>query len=306
MPRARFPKPAKTSTDGWIDAKTPAPRLWNAHRRIKTSKTLAGIYAKPEELKQSKAWQEFVTPDVAEYAEKADLTPEARYLLLKDPNRYFSYPANVPTELRKQVYLCVLCTAIHSAIQSILTPPPSPRFTVTLMRTPHLPPKYASFEVPLWFNKLDMKSYLSSAYNVQVIHIRSTVLQSKVENDRDGGRGNTKGMGQGRLRRPMAKKKMTVELVEPFVWPDEIKDFTAWEKESYWETAKENMEAQRKMQADAILKPNEKQRKSIAEQAKEMLQGKRTWKPTWQSLPTDVRVMQGSTRPALPSQQAPS
>lgn len=34
--------------------------------------------------------------------------------------------------------------------------------------------------------------------------------------------------GYGPLRRPMAKKKMTVEMTEPFVWPEEPKDFAPY------------------------------------------------------------------------------
>ena len=145
-----------------------------------------------------------------------------------------------------------------------------------------------------------MKNYLKFIYNVEVIHVRSTVIQSKVERARDGGRGFSKGSASGRLYRPMAQKKMTVELVEPFVWPEEVKNFEAWEKDSYWQTAKENMEAQRAMAPESILRPNVKQRKSIAEQAKELLEGKARWKPTWQSIPSDLRVMQGAKVPPTP------
>lgn len=166
------------------------------------------------------------------------------------------------------------------------------------MRTPHLPPKYASFDVPLWFNKLDMKSYLRSVYKTEVLHVRSVVLQSKVERSRDSGRG-MKNEGQGRMRRPASKKKMTVELVKPFVWPEPVQDLSPWDNEQYWAIAKQQSEAQKEISPDAILLPNEKQRKSIAVQAKELLEGKATWKPTWQSIPADVKVMQGSRRPPL-------
>jgi large subunit ribosomal protein L23 len=169
----------------------------------------------------------------------------------------------------------------------------SPMFTVNLYRTPHLPPKYASFDVPLWFSKLDLKSYLSSVYNVKVLHIRSTVVQQKVIRDRrDVGRG-VANSGYGRLKRPMSKKKMTVELVEPFVWPEEIEDLSPWENETYWTSAREQMAFQRTLMPDAILKPNEQHRKSIAEQAKELLKGKTQWKPTWMSIPNEARVLKG-------------
>lgn len=91
------------------------------------------------------------------------------------------------------------------------------------MRTPNLPPRYAAFDVPLEFNKLDMKSYLKELYNVDVVHIRSVVIQSKVERKR-----GLSPTTAGPLFRPKSKKKMTVQLVEPFVWPDEITDMSAY------------------------------------------------------------------------------
>ena len=93
---------------------------------------------------------------------------------------------------------------------------------------------------------------------------------------------------------------MTVELVEPFVWPEEIKDLTAWEQDKFFEGARENIRMQRRMSLDAVLQPDEKHRKSIAEQAKELLEGKAKWKPTWQSISADVRVMQGTSNTPTP------
>ena len=86
---------------------------------------------------------------------------------------------------------------------------------------------------------------------------------------------------------------MTAELVEPFVWPEAIKDLSPWENEGYWKSNKGQFDFQKTLQPDAILRPNEKQRKSIAEQAKELLEGKARWKPTWQSIPMDARVIEG-------------
>jgi hypothetical protein len=37
--------------------------------------------------------------------------------------------------------------------------------------------------------------------------------------------------------------------------------------------------------------PNKSHRKSIAEQAKDLLAGKTVWKPTWESMPTDSRII---------------
>ena len=91
------------------------------------------------------------------------------------------------------------------------------------MRTPFLPPRYASFYVPLSFNKLDIRDYLQRAYGVGVISVRSFVEQQKVTRLRPAGK-----FGYGKLRRPMAKKKMTVEMKEPFVWPEAPTDMSAY------------------------------------------------------------------------------
>lgn len=88
-----------------------------------------------------------------------------------------------------------------------------------LMRTPHLGPRYAAFDVPLHFSKLDMKAYLKDVYNVDVLHIRSVVIQSKVQR-----KDPTSPYTQGALYRPPSQKKMTVQLAKPFVYPEEIKD----------------------------------------------------------------------------------
>jgi large subunit ribosomal protein L23 len=87
------------------------------------------------------------------------------------------------------------------------------------MRTPHLGPRYACFEVPLTFNKLQLKAYLKQVYNVDVLHIRSVVIQQKV--DRTQGRYD---YSQGALFRPPSQKKMTCLLVKPFVYPEEPVD----------------------------------------------------------------------------------
>ena len=87
------------------------------------------------------------------------------------------------------------------------------------MRTPWLPPRFASFYVPLNFTKLDIRDYLKRAYGVKILSVRSVVEQQRVT------RRNRDGFSFGRWRRPLSKKKMTVELVEPFVWPDPPEDF---------------------------------------------------------------------------------
>ncbi|KAL9102953.1 MAG: hypothetical protein Q9163_001940 [Psora crenata] len=59
-----------------------------------------------------------------------------------------------------------------------------PNFVLTLIRSPHLSANFASFLTPLWFNKLDLKDYLYHVYGVQVLSVRSYVIQSKVRQDK--------------------------------------------------------------------------------------------------------------------------
>lgn len=55
-----------------------------------------------------------------------------------------------------------------------------PNFVLTLLRTPHSPPHFASFLTPLYLNKLDLKDYLWHAYGLQVLGVRSYVIQARV------------------------------------------------------------------------------------------------------------------------------
>ncbi|KAL1955152.1 hypothetical protein VTO42DRAFT_8967 [Malbranchea cinnamomea] len=182
----------------------------------------------------------------------------AKYLK-STPVKYLPFKPPGPLSERKQIYL--------------------PDFTITLIRTPFLPPRFASFWVPLNFNKLDMKDYLKRVYNVDVIKVRSYVEQQKVTRELPRGR-----QGHGPLRRPMSRKKMTVEMTEPFVWPEEPTDMSPWEKDTFFEVQKAQEEYSEAHAPDAAMKVPEHKRKSLAEQAQRILEGKEEWKPTWKAL----------------------
>lgn len=64
-----------------------------------------------------------------------------------------------------------------------------------------------------------MRDYLQRVYGVDVIGVRSYVEQQKITRERPMGK-----WGYGRVRRPESKKRMTVEMTQPFVWPDAPKD----------------------------------------------------------------------------------
>ncbi|KAI9652784.1 MAG: hypothetical protein M1831_006586 [Alyxoria varia] len=108
----------------------------------------------------------------------------------------------------------------------------SPNFTVGLLRTPHLSPHWAQFRVPLWFSKLDMRDYLFHAYNVRTYRIRSFVQGWGIKKRL----GYPKNPNKRLFFRPKSRKRMTVELEKPFVWPDPPKDLEAWDNKQYKET----------------------------------------------------------------------
>lgn len=96
----------------------------------------------------------------------------------------------------------------------------SPNVVIALVRTPRLPPTFAQFSVPLKFNKLDLKNYLQNAYGIFPLSIRSSIRQQAVETVMIG---KTR-----RYKRKQPEKRMTIEMKEPFIWPEDIKDFTKY------------------------------------------------------------------------------
>ncbi|KAI0840935.1 hypothetical protein F5Y06DRAFT_294206 [Hypoxylon sp. FL0890] len=80
------------------------------------------------------------------------------------------------------------------------------------------PPNFASFRVPLTFNKLDIRDYLLHAYNVPVLGVRSQLTQRRPRQSK---------LHQ-RIYRPPPVKTMTVELQKPFAWPKEPEDLEPW------------------------------------------------------------------------------
>ncbi|KAI9842500.1 MAG: hypothetical protein M1837_007094 [Sclerophora amabilis] len=159
-----------------------------------------------------------------------------------------------------------------------------PNITLTLLRTPFLPPTYASFIVPLTFNKLDIKDYLYHAYSVRVLSVRSYVQQQQVRQDK----AREKVPKPRRWFRPRSIKKMTVEMESPFVWPPEPEDYSPWDKKTF-----EALEKAQENERDA-KKPYRKQstpgRGSIAAQAQRLLKGEERWKPEWEDVGEPLEV----------------
>ncbi|KAI4870051.1 hypothetical protein F4820DRAFT_404960 [Hypoxylon rubiginosum] len=94
-----------------------------------------------------------------------------------------------------------------------------PSHIITLLRPREKqPPNFASFKVPLTFNKLDLRDYLLHAYNVPVLGVRSQLTQRRPRRSKM----------HHRIYRPPPVKTMTVELHRPFAWPEVPEDLTAW------------------------------------------------------------------------------
>lgn len=81
---------------------------------------------------------------------------------------------------------------------------------------------------------------------------------------------------------------MTVQLVRPFVWPEEPEDSKEWDGNNK-KASDEEMEVHQRKQApdkDSIV--NEDRRTRMREQAKLLLEGKARWKPAMLSTPVDL------------------
>ncbi|KAJ5690290.1 54S ribosomal protein [Penicillium macrosclerotiorum] len=179
--------------------------------------------------------------------------------------------------------------AIPKGVKNTYLPPSErkqvflPEFVISLVRTPFLTPRYAQFRVPLNFNKLDMRDYLENLYGVGVVSVRSYIEQQPITRIARDGR------SLGPWRRPQAQKRMTVELREPFIFPEEPTDLSPWEKES-WDTSEKwqrKMQKQNQQAAHAAQEPNTDLRKAFKEQAKQLKENSAEWRPTWQALGLD-------------------
>lgn len=79
-------------------------------------------------------------------------------------------------------------------------------------------PYQAKFIVPKSFNKLDLRDYLFHIYGLRAMNVTTQLLHAKYT------RAN---QVMPRYRGPQIKK-MTIDMAEPFVWPEEPKDKNPW------------------------------------------------------------------------------
>jgi len=74
---------------------------------------------------------------------------------------------------------------------------------------------------------------------------------------------------------------MTIEMERPFVWPEEPENFDLWDKETY-QAANTNRDDDEGSQGpDAVLQ-RPRDSRSIAAQAKALLEGKERWREEWE------------------------
>ncbi|KAI1461360.1 hypothetical protein F4805DRAFT_279781 [Annulohypoxylon moriforme] len=92
-----------------------------------------------------------------------------------------------------------------------------PKFAIALLRKGGQRPNFATFKVPLRFNKFDIRDYLLHAYNIAVLNVRSQLKPRPPIR-----------MRNRRIIRPSPVKIMTVEMRQPFVWPERPADQTPW------------------------------------------------------------------------------
>ncbi|KAI1210882.1 uncharacterized protein F4807DRAFT_459109 [Annulohypoxylon truncatum] len=96
-----------------------------------------------------------------------------------------------------------------------------PKFAIALLRKGGQRPNFATFKVPLRFNKFDLRDYLLHAYNIAVLNVRSQLKPRPTHRKKNG-----------HMVRPLPAKIMTVEMRQPFVWPARPTDITPWVSES--------------------------------------------------------------------------
>ncbi|TLD26438.1 hypothetical protein PspLS_04727 [Pyricularia sp. CBS 133598] len=143
-------------------------------------------------------------------------------------------------------------------------------------------PNFAKFQVPMTFNKLDLRDYLYHCYNVEVRSVRSFIQQSPIK-DTEGFDRNGRPMRSKKMR-PQSKKFMIVELVKPFMPPSVPQDKTAWElrnftaKQTEYDIIKEYAEAmQTKPGVSPLQLPVTSSRILQAQQAQALRKGGLDW-----------------------------
>lgn len=92
-----------------------------------------------------------------------------------------------------------------------------PQAKITLLRpSAKHTPYQAKFIVPRNFNKLDLRDYLYHVYGLRALNVTTQLLWGKWQREQPG---------RPRYRNPQIKK-MTIEMPDPFIWPEPIPEET--------------------------------------------------------------------------------
>lgn len=98
---------------------------------------------------------------------------------------------------------------------------PSARVTLLRPNAKHTPYQ-AKFAVPKSFNKLDLRDYLYSIYGLRVFNVTTQLIHGRFS--------RALPMPFRSRRRLPQIKKMTVDMEEPFVWPEPVNNFFEMEE----------------------------------------------------------------------------
>lgn len=146
----------------------------------------------------------------------------------------------------------------------------------------------ATFEVPLTFNKFDLRDYLYHVYNVEITSVRSFINQKRLEQRNMGDKFT------GPWYRPRSQKLMIVDLVKPFVWPERPaeKDMTAWDHQLFMtiedgheeELSRTSKYSSWGPQRLRMTLPTPRDKKEVRKDAVQYLTGKKKWVPGMRGL----------------------
>jgi hypothetical protein len=89
----------------------------------------------------------------------------------------------------------------------------------------------------------------------------------------------------------------SIQIAWPGNWCGWLTAIHRWDAEFKRREESERREMARDSPLFPPMEANAKARKSIAQQAQDFLDGKKKWKPSWQSIAADVEIMRKTSNP---------
>ena len=82
------------------------------------------------------------------------------------------------------------------------------------------------------------------------------------------------------------------------MWPDEVKDFEAWDKDMFkaGHGAQEQLSETKYMKQKSFGMLGKQDEDKVREQAKALLEGREEWRPTWMDLKSAKGLSMGKAR----------